>query len=362
MTHLHAIIMAGGAGTRFWPASRAERPKHFLPLASGKTLLQATVDRVLPIAGIERTWIVTNPTLAPHVHEAVESFPEGQVLVEPEPRDTAPCVALASACVEARDPGAVMAFLPSDHLIAPQTAFEELMHRASALAESGESLITLGISPDHPSSDYGYIERAEQVDDQQPTAYRVARFCEKPDEATARGFLDAGTFLWNSGVFVWTAKALFQAMQSGNQELHACAQSMLDAARSGDRSSLDQAFRSAPKTSVDYAVMEHAPSVTVLEANLDWSDLGSFLALDAVAPADADQNITALHNGARALLRDAHGCTVYGDGKQTVTVLGAQDLVVVCVDDAVLVCPKDRMGALKGLVKDLPDAGFGDLV
>ena len=358
MSKLHAIIMAGGPGSRFWPASRVKRPKHFLHFGLGKTLLQATVDRVVPVVGIEHTWIVTNALLAPRIGEAVEGFPEQQVLVEPQPRDTAPCVALATAWIEARDPGAAMAFLPSDHLISPDSAFEELLRRASALAADGASIITLGIQPTHAATDYGYIERGDAVDDGAPTAYRVQRFREKPDAATAREFVDSGRFYWNSGVFVWTASALFAAMKAGNQELEAAAHRMLEAARAGDRAKLEQAFTAAPKTSVDYAVMEHAPAVTVLEANLEWSDLGSFEALDSVAPKDEHGNVTALQHGARALLEGAEGCTVYSEGERTIVLLGVRDMVVVAVDDALLVCPMDRIGELKSLVKRLPEAGL----
>ena len=360
MSNLHAIIMAGGPGSRFWPASRAGHPKHFLPLARGTTLLQATVDRVAPVTGIERTWIVTNRRLAPKIGEIVDGFPQDQVLVEPEARDTAPCVALASAWIEARDPGATMAFLPSDHLIEPEDAFRDLLRRAHDLAADGSSLVTLGIPPTAASTDYGYIERGDPLGG--GGAFGVQRFREKPNADTAREFVASGRFLWNAGIFVWTADALLAAMRAGDAELEACTRRMLEAARADDLAAFEGAFADAPKNSVDYAVMEHAPSVTVLEADLEWSDLGSFQALGAVAPTDSEGNVTALHGGARALLRDSSGCTIYGDGSRTIALLGARDLVVVAVDDALLVCPRSQLGNLKGLVKSLPEAGFDDLV
>jgi mannose-1-phosphate guanylyltransferase len=359
---LHAIIMAGGSGTRFWPASRAARPKHFLPLADGTSLLQAAVDRVAPVVGAARTWLITNPVLARSLDSVLPDFPAAQVLVEPEPRDTAPCAALATALVEARHPGAVLAFLPADHVIAPQERFAALLQRAHALAAESGAVVMLGVRPTHPATDYGYIERGAPIDGAQPPAYRVPRFREKPDRATAAEFLRQGTFLWNSGVFLWTTETLLAAMAASHPALHASTRAMLAAAREGDRARLDRAFAGAPKTSIDYAVMEKAPRVVVVEADLAWNDLGSFAALHAVAPPDAHGNVVSLHGGARALLEDARDCTVYGEGPRAVVVFGARDLFVVAVGDAVLVCPKDRADGLKALVRRLPEAGLGDLL
>jgi mannose-1-phosphate guanylyltransferase len=359
---MHAIIMAGGSGTRFWPASRKRRPKQFLPLARGRSLLAATIERARAVAGPERTWIVTNAAQAAALPEVLEDFPAEQVIVEPQARDTAPCVALAAAHVDSREPGAVMAVMPADHLIEPMEDFVALLERGAAIAADGRTLVTFGIPPARPATIYGYIERGAPFDRRDPTAFRVARFREKPDLPTAREYVASGRFFWNSGIFVWTAQAILAAMEAGNAELAAATRAMLDAARAGDAAALERAFRSAPATSVDYAVMEKAPRVAVVQADLSWNDVGSFLNLAPVAPPDADGNVTLLHGGGTAITHEARDCVIWAEGERTVALFGVQDLVVVAVDDAVLVCSKARAEELKALVGKLEQTGRQDLL
>ncbi len=358
---LHAVIMAGGSGTRFWPASRRARPKQFLPLCRGKSLLQGTVDRMRELTGIERTWIVTNTEQAASLSQFLDGFPEDHVIVEPEPRDTAPCVALAAAMIEAREPGATMAVMPSDHLIEPVETFHQLLRRAAALTETGDSLVTFGVEPSFAGTGFGYIEPGKQVDKESPAAHRVDRFREKPDRATAEAVIAAGG-LWNSGVFVWTYRALTLAMEVANPALFQCTVAMLESAKAGDAAGVQAQFRKAPKTSVDFAVMEKAPSVVVVRAELSWNDLGSFLALDAVGETKPVDSVAFTTAGAQTFLQDSSGCVVYGEGDRTISLFGATDLVVVAVDDAVLVCPKERAEDLKSLVEALRSAGRQDLL
>jgi mannose-1-phosphate guanylyltransferase len=358
---MHAIIMAGGSGTRFWPASRRERPKQLLPLARGKSLLEATIARVAPLVGAERTWVVTNAAQAERAVGHLAGLPPQQILVEPEPRDTAPCVALATACIEARDPGATTAFMPADHLIEPAAELGRLLSRASGIAADGATLVTFGVTPTRPATGYGYIERGQPLDDLAPRAYAAVRFREKPDPATAAELVRSGRFLWNSGIFVWQTSALLSAMDAGSPALAACTREMAAAARRGDRAALEDAFRRAPKQSIDFAVMERAPRVAVVEAQLRWNDLGSFLSLGAVAPPDGRGNVRVLHHGARAMALDAANCVVYAEGPRAVALFGVADLVVVAVEDAVLVCPRDRADELKELVGQLAANGLADL-
>ncbi|MHC5071379.1 MAG: mannose-1-phosphate guanylyltransferase [Planctomycetota bacterium] len=362
---LHAVIMAGGSGTRFWPASRRARPKQFLPLCRGRSLLQGTVDRVRGLAGTERTWIVTNAEQAASLHQVLDDFPEDDVIVEPEPRDTAPCAALAAVMIEAREPGATMVFMPADHLIEPTDTFHQLLRRAAALTEAGEGLVIFGVQPTAAVTGFGYIEPGDTVDAASPAAHLVASFREKPDRATAAALVASGA-LWNSGIFVWTYAALIQAMEVAEPTLFQCTAAMLECAKAGDTPGVHKQFLKAPKTSVDFAVMERAPRVVVVQAELSWSDLGSFLALDGVgetALADSVADSVAFTAaGAQTFLHDSAGCVVYGEGKRTISLFGAHDLVVVAVDDAVLVCPKDRAGDLKELVEALRAAGRHDLL
>ncbi|MEO0478262.1 MAG: sugar phosphate nucleotidyltransferase [Planctomycetota bacterium] len=362
MASLHAVIMAGGSGTRFWPASRSGRPKQFLPLVSGKSLIESTIDRLDGLIPNENLWVVTNATQAALLREIQPDFPPEQILVEPEPRDTAPCVAFASAAIAARDPEAVMCFLPADHVIEPVELFQDMVRRAAELTADGETLVTFGIPPTYPATGFGYIEPSKALDDAEPQAFEVARFREKPDEATAKEFFDGGEMLWNSGIFVWSYPALRNAMKASSPDLESAMARMCDGFGQGDRGSVDAIFGTTEKTSVDYAVMEKAPRIAVVRAPIEWNDLGSFLALDRVTETDGDGNTTLTQNGAREVLFDTKNSIVYGDGPQTIALLGCEDLVVVRVDDAILVCPKSRTEDIKKLREELKRRGMDELL
>jgi mannose-1-phosphate guanylyltransferase len=358
---MHAVIMAGGSGTRFWPASRTTRPKQFLPLAHGDSLIAATVDRVRGLCGVERTWIVTNPPQAEGMQALLGDFPHDHIIVEPEARDTAPCVALAAATIEARDPGAMMVVMPADHLIEPETEFHAMLRKGETLAADDETLVTFGITPTHPATGFGYIELGNQHG-RDTDAWHVLRFREKPDAATAQTFTESGQFLWNSGIFVWNYASLTRAMGIANPELAACTGAMLAAARAGDQAAIQAAFAASPKTSVDYAVMEKADKVAVLRADFTWNDLGSFSALEAVGEPDPYGNLALSFGGADAIVHQSENCIVYGEGARTTALFGVSDLVVVQTGDAVLVCPKDRAEDLKELIQAMRHAGRTDLL
>ncbi|MDA0372652.1 MAG: sugar phosphate nucleotidyltransferase [Planctomycetota bacterium] len=362
MPALHAVILAGGSGTRFWPASRTRRPKQLLPLARGRSLIGATFDRLLGLVEPSRIWVITNPTQADGIREALPELLEDRLLVEPEARDTAPCVAFATARVEAEDPGATVVFLPADHLIEPVERFQALLARGAGIAAEHGALVTFGIRPRHPATGYGYVQPGRPVDDAEPRACFVDRFREKPDLDTARAYVATGRMLWNSGIFVWTHDGLATAMEAGAPALAERAATMLDAFRAGDVAAAEDAFRACPRISVDYAVLEQAPRVAVVEADLDWNDVGSFAALPSVAPADPAGNSTFLVHDARAVLLDAKNCVVYGDAPRTVALFGVEDLVVVQTEDAILVCPRERAEELKALQAELRNRGCEDLL
>ncbi|MEO6593732.1 MAG: mannose-1-phosphate guanylyltransferase [Planctomycetota bacterium] len=362
MSSLHAVIMAGGSGTRFWPASRTKRPKQFLPLANGQMLIQATVDRLTALCDANRIWIVTNPAQARALAKILPGFPREQILVEPEGRDTAPCIALAAASIGATDPSATMVVLPADHVIEPVPEFHRMLRRGVEIASDGETLVTFGVKPTFPATGYGYIECGPARDDRTPRAFTALRFREKPDLATAKQFLERGGFLWNSGIFVWTLAAIRTAMQNGNPELASAADRMLAAAQKGERAKIARAFKQAPKVSVDYAVMEKAYKVTVVEATVRWDDVGSFPAIAAIGTGDAAQNFSLLTAGASMLALQSQDNIVYAEGKRTVALFGVKDLVVVAVGDAVMVCPKERAPDLKLLVEHVRAQGRTDIL
>ncbi|MEE2886813.1 MAG: sugar phosphate nucleotidyltransferase [Planctomycetota bacterium] len=358
---MHAIIMAGGSGTRFWPASRKSRPKQFLPLDHGRALVQSTVERVKGLTGSDRTWIVTNPGQVDGMLEALDGFPRDQVIVEPEARDTAPCVALAAAAIEARDPGATMAVMPADHLINPVDAFHGVLNQGAELAADNETLVTFGIPPSYAATSFGYIELGNQHPSMH-TAYEVLQFREKPDQTTAHTFLNSDQFLWNSGIFVWNFASLTNAMGSANPDLLAATNTMLAASKAGDEAALNQAFCRCPKTSVDYAVMEKAERVVVIRADFNWNDLGSFAALGAIIEADSYDNIILNETLNAAVLHQSERCTVYSEGPQTVALFGVQDIVVVNTGDALLVVPRDRCEDIKEMIQHLKRSNRQDLL
>ncbi len=366
MTQLHAVIMAGGSGTRFWPASRQKRPKQFLPLAHGVPLIQATVDRLRGLVDPDRIWIVTNRTQARPMQKLLRDFPAGRIIVEPEARDTAPCVALSVAHIAAREPDATLITLPADHVITPTDDFQHLLRRGAELASDQRTLVTFGIAPTFPATGYGYIETGEPLDQGEPKAFRAVRFREKPDLATAEQFVQSGRFLWNSGIFVWSVTAIRAAMAHGSPELAAACEAMTTALHNPDFAararSCNAAFRRAPKKSVDYAVMEHARHVAVIRADVRWDDVGAFTALGAVAPTDALGNVALGIDGASHVACESRDNIVYAEGKRTVALFGVRDLVVVAVGDAVLVCPKDRAADLKVLVEQVKAEGRKDLL
>jgi mannose-1-phosphate guanylyltransferase len=364
MSSLHAVVMAGGSGTRFWPASRTARPKQFLPLAHGKLLIQATIDRLAGLCDQGNVWIATNAVQARALPKLLPDFPRDRVIVEPEARDTAPCVALAAATIAARDPHATMVVLPADHVIEPVAEFHRMLRRGAELAADDETLVTFGITPTFPATGYGYIECGGRLpgDDAAPRAFAARRFREKPDLATAEGFLAAGGFLWNSGIFVWTVPAIRRAMAAGHAALGAAADRMVQGLERGQRAAVTRAFKQAPKTSIDYAVMEKAPRIAVVEATVQWDDVGSFPALTSVGVADDAQNVAVLTGGSSQLALHSRGNIVYAEGKRTVALFGVQDLVVVAVGDAVLVCPKDRANDLKQFVEHVRAQGRTDLL
>ena len=357
MGSAHAVIMAGGSGTRFWPASRSTRPKQVLPLAEGRALVEAAVERVAGICPPDKVWIVTSADQREPILNSLPQFPREQVIVEPEPRDTAPCVALALATVAARDPGATIVCLPADHVIRPVAEFERMISRGEALAADGETIVTFGIPPTSPDIGYGYIELGSARDDDAPAAYTVAAFREKPDLPTAERFMREGRFWWNSGVLLFRTDAMLAQMKAHCPELFGAAVAMQRARERADEEALYAAFRSAPQTSIDYAVIEAAGKLAVVEFTAAWDDVGGFPSLARIMGSDDDGNTCALFKDASAELLESRGNIVYAEGDRTVALFGVEGMVVAAVGDAVLVCPKDRAHELKKLVARLRERG-----
>ncbi|MEC8653574.1 MAG: mannose-1-phosphate guanylyltransferase [Planctomycetota bacterium] len=362
MGSLHAVIMAGGSGTRFWPASRQSRPKQLLPLCDGEPMIRAAVARVSSCCSPAHTWIVTHEAQRAATLALLPDFPKEQVILEPEARDTAPCVALAVAAISARDPDATIVVLPADHAIEPVSEVARMLERAAGIAADGQTIVTFGVPPSYPATGYGYIELGQARDAAAPRAFAVTQFREKPDLATAERFVREARHWWNTGIIVFQARAMLEQMRRHCPELAAATEGMARASASGDADALATAFRAAPKTSIDFAVMEKADALAVVECTASWDDVGGFAALTRVLDADDQGNHRSLHGEAAAQLVESEGNVVYAEGPRTVTLFGVEGLVVAAVGDAVLVCPKDRAEELKKVVEQLRATGREDLL
>ena len=332
--------MAGGQGTRFWPLSTADRPKQFLDLErTGRTLLQATYDRLLPLTGgPQGIYVATGARYRDLVREQLPEVPADQVLVEPSPRDSGPAIALAALTIHRRTGGATLGFFSSDHRIPGVDAFHAAVRRAVALAESERGLVTLGIAPTHPSTSYGYVQRGEAACD----GFRVARFAEKPNADRARQYLAAGELEWNAGIFVWRSDVILEELAEHAPDIA----NPLLAAPDG---ALDDVFPTLPRRSIDYAVMEHSRRAFVVPVDCGWDDIGDWVALERLLAHDADTNtVVGTHVGLAA-----SGNVIYTSGVDDVVVtVGVHDLVVVKHGNTVLLVAKDRIGDLKQVLGD----------
>lgn len=319
---LHSVILAGGSGTRFWPLSRAARPKQFLPLVTQRTLIAETFARVEPISS--RVWVVCGQGHAAAVRAEV---PDAAVIVEPKAKNTAPAIALACREVRAADADATIAVLPSDHHIARPDAFREALQHAAGVAQSGE-LVTIGIKPTRPETGYGYIRKGEGP-------FAVDGFVEKPDAATAERYLKDPAYFWNAGIFVFRADSMLAAL---------------------NRHGLGDDFEKMPSISIDYGVMEKEKRIAMVPGDFGWSDVGSFAALPEVRALDAAGN--ALSGDALAI--DARDCVVLSEGGRLVAAVGVEGLCIIDSGDALLVVPRDRAQDVRKVVDALKANGRGE--
>jgi len=351
---LVVVIMAGGAGTRFWPASTEDKPKQFLRFFGDRTLLQQTLDRVSSLVPSERVLVLTGARFVDLCREQLPELPPENIVGEPMRRDTAAAVALAAVLVERRFGDAVMAVLTSDQLIEPTAAFQETLLSAARGAKKGDALYTFGIKPTHPATGYGYLELGEALGvDDGVSHYPLTRFVEKPDEKTAQSYLEKGTFVWNSGMFVWRTTTLIAEFERQLPDhLRHLRASVADDGSVSDES-LARGFEPLARVSVDYGIMEHARNVRAVSSTFSWSDVGSFASLAEHLPADADGNA---HRGALFAIESQGNVVFCDDSDETVALIGVSDLVVVRAGKRTLVVPKARCEDIKKLVNILPES------
>jgi mannose-1-phosphate guanylyltransferase len=360
---IYPVIMAGGSGTRFWPLSRKSRPKQFLALAGDVPLLAATVNRLPPLARPKETFVVCGPQHAAAARRMVQALPKENFIVEPCARNTAPCVGLAALHVAAEDPGGVIAMLPADHHIARPDAFRDALSAAAQLAEAG-SIATIGIHPSRPETGYGYLKLGPRIAARTKgrarlTAHKVERFVEKPDVVTAARYLADGTYLWNSGIFVFRADVILEeigrAMPVLREQLDAIGRSLGTPAYTR---TLKRVFPDCPSISIDYGVMEKSHRIAVVPAEFGWSDVGSFAALSDVRATDHVGNVAE----GDALVIDGRNNVVLAQKQRPVAVIGLDDVIVVDAGDAVLVCKRDRAQDVRKAVEELSRRGREELL
>lgn len=357
---LHAIIMAGGTGTRFWPASTSDTPKQLLRLVGEATMLRQTFDRLGELVPNEQRLVVTNERLVAAVREQLPELPASAVVGEPCKRDTAPCIGLAALLVSRDDPDATMAVMPADHVIRPAEQFQTTIEQAAALVdESPGRIVTFGIKPTYPAEVFGYIHRGGSLASslQNAPAYQVQQFKEKPDAPTAEKYLASGEYYWNSGIFVWRATTILDALRERQPEMLAHLEKIVAAWDSPERDAVfEREFTAIKPISIDYAVMEHARDVAVIEAAFEWDDVGGWQSLARLEGTDdAGNTIIGRHLGLAT-----EGTIVRTDDEHLVVTLGLTDCIVVHTPRATLVANKHDEERIREVVKELQSRGWTD--
>ncbi|HZQ91347.1 MAG TPA: mannose-1-phosphate guanylyltransferase [Terriglobales bacterium] len=357
----YPVILAGGRGTRFWPLSRRRRAKQLLALDGPRSMIQQTVRRLEPLAPRNRFWIITNDDLLKPIRQQVKRVPARQIIAEPFGRNTAPAIGLAAFILLARDPDAIIGMFPSDHVISDEKRFRAAVERAAAIAAEGENIVVMGIEPSRSETGYGYIEAGGAMPGGR---LRVRRFTEKPDAITAREFLVAGNYFWNSGMFIWSARTLVNALREHLPSTAAVLEKI--AATYGTRRferTFAKLYSQAENISVDFAVLEPrsargegASGIYCLPADFGWNDLGSWTALhehkSAARPMAAENGNVI--EAAGELLLNAAGNYVHAPGK-FVAAVGVKDVVVVETDDALLITTRQHSQDVARIVKQLDE-------
>ena len=356
---IHAVILAGGAGTRFWPLSRESRPKPLLRVGGRKTLLESTLARARRLAGPEQVWLVCARQHARAMRVA-SGLPPRRILVEPRGRNTALAVGAAAEWLIREDPEAILAVFPADHRIPDAGALASAISRAADAAAGEGVLVTLGVKPTRPETGYGYIRAGNLADTAYPGLRRVSRFVEKPDRARAKRYLDSGRYLWNAGIFVWTARTILEEIREHAPKVHR-ALSPLRKAGKGRRAwaaAMEAAYRRAPSVPIDTAVLESSRRVWCLPVKFQWSDVGTWKSL--AEELGVGTNVTQVMDG-EVLLHDASGNLVQA-ADRPIVLLGVHGLVVIDAGDAILVSSLERSPEVREVVSQLRKRGRSDLI
>ncbi len=349
---MHAVIMAGGKGTRFWPRSREKKPKHLLDIVSNRTIIQETVDRIKPLIKPRNILIVTGKKHARELMKQLPEVPAKNILIEPIGRNTAACIGLAAVHIQKKAKDDVMVVLPSDHGIGDPERYRTVIAAAARAAEKENALVTIGIEPTSPHTGFGYMEGGPSIGQVAGHALlRVKSFREKPDRKQAQAFLQSGNFFWNSGMFVWKASTILKEIERFLPDLYSGLMTIkASLGKSSETKTLSTIYKGLTPISIDYGVMEKAKDVFVIPASFDWSDVGSWDALWEISSKDGRGN--ALAGGSQAIFESTENALVYSPDK-LVTLVGMKDVIVVETKDALLICKKGRSQDVKKIVDAL---------
>ena len=350
-----AVIMAGGKGERFWPKSRSSCPKQFLSLTSdGETMIQKTVNRLKPLVKPEDVFIVTNAAYTDLVLDQLPDIPRENILAEPCARNTAPCIAFAASVIKQRDGDAIMLVLPSDHLIGYEDIYISTLKKAIKAANSGNNLITIGITPTYPETGYGYINFGAESGD----VYEVERFVEKPDIKTAKSYLSSGKYLWNSGMFVWKISSVMLNIKTFMPDIYEGALRIGQAFGTPEFSEvLVKEFTAFRSESIDFGIMEKAKHIYTIPGSFGWDDVGSWLAVERINETDDDKN----YIDGDVVTVDTQRTTICG-GKRLIAAIGTRDIIIVDTDDVLLVCSKNNTQDVKKVIAQLKEQNRNEFV
>jgi len=348
----HAVIMAGGSGTRLWPLSRKERPKQLLRLFDGASLLRRSFERLRAVLPAEQIYVIAGGGHIPALRDELPEMPAENFLAEPCARDTANAVGLAAHLLAARDPEGTMGVFTADHIIEPVDRFAETVKRGFEAAESyGDALVTFGIKPRMPHTGYGYIHRGDRLAD---GVYEVAAFVEKPDLPTAERYVASGAYYWNSGMFVWRLPTIIGQIRKHQPVIDEGLRKVAVVFDRPDAAEMvRETFAALPKISVDFAIMEKADRVITVEMTCRWLDVGSWTSLAEILPADADGNTRAARN---VQVLDGRGNIVVDEGDHLIALIGVEDLIVVHADDATVICHRSQAQRIKEMVERVRSA------
>lgn len=341
---LCALIMAGGKGTRFWPLSTEEKPKQFLNLVGDDTMIQMTVNRILPIIPIERIFVCTGEKYIDYVINQLPKLPKENIIVEPEGRNTAPCIALSSMIIKRKFNDASVLVLPSDHLIEKEDEFRSIILKGNDFLENNPyNIVTLGIQPNRPETGYGYIKLKDEIFN---NIYKVDKFVEKPDENTAKKYLANGNYLWNSGMFLWKAENIINQIKNYSPEIYEALKEIETIEEDVIGNYVKENYKNTTNISIDYAVLEHSKDIYVIPSDIGWDDIGTWKAVERYRDRDLDNNIVAENV---SVIESKSNMIV--NNKKRVVLIGIEEVMTLETEDSIFIVNKKYMDNLRDYQK-----------